>query len=118
LGTITVQANTEMKNDKTINELNDVIIGSWDYHVPGVDPAYQNGIMHITKEEGNYAVNLELPGGTIPTEDVEVVDSEIKFALYVEGQRVEVSVVFEGDTLTGSGTSDQGPFTLTGSRKS
>lgn len=112
-----VQANSEAEDGKAIIELNDGIIGYWEYYVSSVDPAYQNGIMHISKEDGNYAVNLELPGGTIPTEDVEVNGNEIKFALYVEGTRVEVNVVIDGDTLTGSGTTDQGPFTLTGIRK-
>lgn len=112
-----VHAYGEIENNLNI-ELEDGVLGSWDYHVPGVDPAYQNGIMHITEADGGYVVNLELPGGTIPTEDVEVNEGEVRFALYVEGQRVEVTVVIEGDALTGSGTTDEGPFTLTGTRKS
>lgn len=114
---VNVQANSEKENNNVMIELNDDLIGYWEYHVPGVDPMYQDGVMHITKEDGNFAVNLELPNGMIPTEDVEVNGNEIKFALYVEGGRVDVNIVFEGDTLTGSGTSDGGPFTLTGSRK-
>ncbi|MGI9552781.1 MAG: hypothetical protein ACR2MT_16375 [Aurantibacter sp.] len=117
LCTVSVQANSETENDHTIVVLSDGILGSWDYNVPGVDPAYQNGIMHVAKEGDNYVVNIELPGGAIPTEDVEVNGNEVKFALYVEGGRVEVTVIFDEDTLTGSGTSDGGPFTLTGSRK-
>lgn len=112
-----VQANSEVEDGRAIIELNDGIIGYWEYNVPGVDPVYQNGIMHISKEDGNYTVNIELPGGNIPTEDVEVNGNEIKFALYVEGSRVEVNVAIDGDTLTGSGTTDEGPFTLTGTRK-
>lgn len=112
-----VQAHTENENNNVLIEVNDDLIGYWEYHVPGVDPMYQNGILHVAKQEGNITVNIELPNGSIPTEDVEVNGNEIKFALYVEGGRVEVAVVFEGDTLTGSGSSDSGPFTLTGSRK-
>lgn len=113
-----IQANGDnLKDYNTELELNDGIIGFWEYHVPGVDPMYQNGIMHISNEEGAYAVNLHLGESVVPTEDVEVNENEVKFALYVEGQRVEVVVLIDGDSITGSGTTDQGPFTLSGTRK-
>lgn len=114
---VNVQAFTEKESTSILIDLNDDLIGYWDYHVPGVDPMYQNGILQVAKEGADYTVNIELPNGSIPTEDVVVNGNEVKFALYVEGGRVEVTVIFDGDTLTGSGTSDGGPFTLTGNRK-
>ncbi len=97
--------------------LNENILGYWDYSVTDVDPMYQKGVLHVLKEDGNYVVNLELPSGAIPTQEVEVNGNELKFALYVEGERVGVTIVFEEDTLTGSGSSSSGPFTITGMRK-
>lgn len=118
LCSVEIHANEEGRKDYNfVTELNDGIIGFWEYHVPGVDPMYQNGIMHISNKEGAYTVNLHLGENVMPTEDVEVNENEVKFALYVEGQRVEVVVLIEGDTITGSGTTDQGPFTLSGTRK-
>lgn len=111
------QANAEIENMTSVYLVDDDVVGAYEYHVPGVDPMYQNGIMHITKEEGAYAVNLHLGESVIPTEDVEVNGKEVKFALYVEGQRVDVIVAVDGDKITGSGTSSEGPFTLSGTRK-
>jgi len=114
---INVRAESEIENITSAYLVGDDVVGAYEYHVPGVDPMYQNGIMHITKEEGAYAVNLHLGESVIPTEDVEVNGKEVKFALYVEGERVEVVVVVDGDNITGSGSSSEGPFTLSGTRK-
>ncbi|MBM1106228.1 hypothetical protein JQC67_08780 [Aurantibacter crassamenti] len=112
----TLQASSNVESNKVAFELNDAVLGTWAYSVPDVDPAYSKGVMHITKASGAYVVNIELPGGTLTTVDVEVKDDEVKFALYIEGSRVEVKVLVDGDKLTGSGTSEQGPFTLAGTR--
>lgn len=114
---VNVRANTEIENVTQVYLTGDDVLGVYEYHVPGVDPMYQNGIMHITKEEGAYAVNLHLGESVIPTEDVEVNGKEVKFALYVEGERIEVMVVVDGDNITGSGSTNSGPFTLSGTRK-
>lgn len=114
---VNVQANSEIENITSAYLVGNDVVGAYEYHVPGVDPMYQNGIMHITKAESTYAVNLHLGESVIPTEDVEVKGKEVKFALYVEGERVEVVVVVDGDNITGSGTSSEGPFTLSGTRK-
>ncbi|MEO9894502.1 hypothetical protein [Aurantibacter sp.] len=117
LSTNFLQANLKMKSLEILREVKDVVLGSWDYYVPGVEPAYANGVMHVTNLKGDYNVNLELPGGTIPTNNVEVNGNEITFDLYVEGMLVDVKIVIDGDALTGSGNTDQGPFTMTGTRK-
>lgn len=112
-----VRAESEIENCTSTYSISDDVVGAFEYHVPGVDPMYQNGIMHITKEEDAYAVNIHLGESVIPTEDVEVNGKEVKFALYVEGERVEVVVVVDGDKITGSGLTNEGPFTLSGTRK-
>lgn len=114
---MTVRAESEIENITSAYLVADDVVGAYEYHVPGVDPMYQNGIMHITEEKGAYAVNLHLGESVIPTEDVEVNGKEVKFAVYVEGERIEVVVVVDGDNITGSGSSSEGPFTLSGTRK-
>lgn len=111
------RANSEIENSGSIYETADEVLGAWDYSVPGVDPMYSSGIMHITKEVNTYVVHLQMGDIMVPAEDVEVSGNEVKFTIYVEGSRVNVTVVVEGDTMTGSGTSEQGPFTLSGTRK-
>ncbi|MGB5555132.1 MAG: hypothetical protein WBM83_10780 [Flavobacteriaceae bacterium] len=94
------------------------IEGSWAYQVQNVDPQYQNGMLHITKEKGNYALNIQGSGDSlIPTQDLEVEGNEVKFVVYVEGERVAITLSFEGDSFTGNGSSSAGPFTMSGTRK-
>ncbi len=94
----------------------DTVEGRWKYNVQNVDPQYQEGVMYISKEADNFAIKIMISGGMMPTEEVKVNDSEVAFVVYVEDDRVEIKLVFDGDTFAGTGTSSQGPFTLTGKR--
>lgn len=114
-----VQASSEVESNRAIIEFNEVIIGAWDYTVPGVDPMYATGILHVSKEGEKYVVQIQSGGGDTmaPTEDVEVSSNTLKFAVYVEGERVTVDLLFDGDKFSGSGSSSQGPFAMAGTRK-
>ncbi len=91
--------------------------GRWKYKVQNVDPQYQEGILYIAKESGVYSVNIIVNGGgSMPAEEVEVNNNEVKFVVYVEEDRVPIKLVVEGDSFTGTGSSSQGSFTLTGER--
>ncbi|MCJ7465318.1 MAG: hypothetical protein MUO53_01320 [Maribacter sp.] len=96
----------------------DNVEGRWKYNVQNVDPQYQEGVMYISKELDNFAVKIMISGGMMPTEEVKVNDNEVSFIVYVEDDRVEIKLVIDGDTFAGTGTSSQGPFTLTGTRMS
>ncbi|WP_273566138.1 hypothetical protein [Maribacter halichondriae] len=109
-------ANTENSTDNIFISVDD-IEGSWAYDVQNVDPQYQKGLFHITKENGEYALNIQGEGDSmIPTEELEVNGDEVKFVVYVEGDRVAITLNFDGDTFTGSGSSSSGPFTMSGKR--
>ncbi len=94
----------------------DSVEGRWKYNVQNVDPQYQEGVMYISKEADNFAIKIMVSGGMMPTEEVKVNDNQVAFVVYVEDDRVEIKLVFDGDTFAGTGTSSQGPFTLTGKR--
>jgi hypothetical protein len=83
-----------------------------------VDPQYQEGVMYISKEADSFAIKIMVNGGMMPTEEVKVNDNEVSFVVYVEDDRVEIKLVVDGDSFAGSGSSSQGPFTLTGTRMS
>ncbi|MFH6602124.1 hypothetical protein ACEZ3G_01450 [Maribacter algicola] len=93
------------------------IVGSWAYDVQNVDPQYAKGILHIEKEKGKYVLNIQgAEGSMIPTEELTVDGSEVKFVVYVEGDRVSITLNFDGDSFSGDGSSSSGPFTLSGKR--
>ncbi|MRI02171.1 hypothetical protein GH721_16625 [Kriegella sp. EG-1] len=113
----TLYAASENEINNIEIEFKDQILGTWDYDVTGVDPAYAKGVMHVVKQKGEYTVNIELPSGTITAKNVVVKGNEVTFALYVENILVSVNIVINGDVLTGSGNTNQGSFTMTGSRR-
>jgi len=93
------------------------IEGAWAYDVQNVDPQYEKGILHIGKENGKYVLNIQgAEGSMIPTEELNVKGDEVKFVVYVEGDRVSITLNFDGETFTGEGSSSNGPFTLSGKR--
>ena len=99
------------------NSTTDDIVGSWVYDVQNVDPQYEKGILHIAKENGKYELHIQgAEDNLIPTEELSVKGNEAKFVVYVEGDRVAITLKFEGDTFTGEGSSSNGPFTLSGNR--
>lgn len=99
--------------DCTVNDLE----GAWAYDVQNVDPQYQKGVLHIAKESGKYVLNIQgAEGSMIPTEELSVDGNEVKFVVYVEGDRVAITLNFDGDTFSGEGSSSNGPFTLSGKR--
>ncbi len=96
---------------------NEGILGRWKYKVQNVDPQYQEGILYIVKESGKYGVNVMVGGGgTVPADEVEVNGNEVKFVVYVEGEKVRIALKIDGNSFTGSGASSQGPFSMTGTR--
>lgn len=96
---------------------NDDLEGAWAYDVQNVDPQYQKGVLHISKENGKYALNIQgAEGSMIPTEELSVNGNEVKFVVYVEGDRVSITLNFDGDTFAGEGSSSNGPFTLSGKK--
>jgi len=109
-------ANTGISTDGIFTSVKN-IEGSWVYDVQNVDPQYQKGIFHITKENGEYALNIQGEGDSmIPTEELKVNGNEVKFVVYVEGDRVAITLNFDGDSFTGNGSSSSGPFTMSGQR--
>jgi hypothetical protein len=109
----------DIRKTKTIETAAfDGVEGRWKYNVQNVDPQYQEGVMYISKEANNFAIKIMISGGMMPTEEVKVNDKEVSFVVYVEDDRVEIKLVIEGDSFSGTGTSSQGPFTLTGTRMS
>jgi len=111
-----LMANLTSTTDDTIFTV-EGIEGAWAYDVQNVDPQYEKGILHIAKENGKYVLNIQgAEGSMIPTEELTVDGNEVKFIVYVEGDRVSINLNFDGDTFTGEGSASGGPFTLTGKR--
>jgi len=98
-----------------VNTVDD-LIGAWNYTVENVDYQYSTGVLLITKEEGKYNVQVQLSAGNITGEEIEVNDNNISFAVYIEGQKVSVSLIADGDKIKGESSSSEGVYKIEGTK--
>lgn len=116
LSATTVMSNNSFKEDKIEVITADDLIGAWSYSVENVDYQYRTGVLLITKEEGKYNVQVQLSAGNIPAEEIEVSDNKISFAVYIEGQKISVSLMADGDKIKGESSSYDGVYKIEGTK--
>lgn len=92
-------------------------LGNWVYTVEDVSPEYRNGVLHITKRDGTLTVEVALDAGRLRGENVKIVDDAINFTVNVEGQVVTLKLTVKGDKISGTGSSSDGTFKLTGTKR-
>ncbi len=91
--------------------------GTWDYTVKDVPPEYSTGVIRIMKNQKVFEVEVDLSGGTMKGSEVMARRKNISFYLTINGQRVDVALQVDGDTITGESTSPDGVFKLEGVRR-
>ncbi len=116
LSATTVMSNTSLEENKIEVNTADDLIGAWNYTVENVDYQYSTGVLLITKEEGKYNVQVQLSEGNIPGEEVVVKDNSITFSVYIEGQKILVSLMADGDKIKGESSSAEGVYKIEGSK--
>ena len=116
LSATTVMSNIGFGEDSIEVSTADDLIGAWQYTVENVDYQYSTGVLLITKEEGKYSVQVQLSAGNIPGEEIEVKENNISFAVYIEGQKVSVSLMVDGDKIKGESSSSEGVYKIEGTK--
>ena len=116
LSATTVMSNISLEKNKIEDNITDDLIGAWSYTVENVDYQYSTGVLLITKEEGKYNVQVQLSAGNIPGEEIEVKDNSISFSVFIEGQKISVSLMADGDKIKGESSSYDGNFKIEGTK--
>lgn len=104
-------------------EISDILIkkkkwtGSWEYSIQDVPVEYSSGVMHISKKKKVYSVELEMPGGSLPADNVSVDKNKLTFSVDIEGSIVDVSLIMDGDSFKGESNTPDGTFMLEGNRR-
>ncbi len=93
-------------------------IGQWDYTAADAPYEYRSGVLFITKEKEGYGVKVKLGYNTLKATEVVLEKNTMKFSIWVEGEKIEVSLEMKGDELIGEAISSQGPLALKGTRRS
>lgn len=98
--------------------INEGPVGVWDYEVEGTEDTYRTGVLFIRKENGAHLVEVHLGNGVLNGQDVQVQGNTIKFTLNLDGlERVSVVLNADNDVVLGQVTTDQGSYTIKGTRK-
>ena len=93
------------------------VLGTWLYQASGTPYEYSQGEIQITKEASVYQVLVSVNYTNIKGQDVKVEKNKISFDIYVEDEKVSVSLIMDGDNLSGEASSYDGVFKLSGKRK-
>lgn len=121
--TISFGAHAASSVANPIKELQNLLIsdgpvGVWDYEVEVTEDGYRTGTLFVRKENGVHVVEVHLGNGVLNGQDVQVKGNTLKFNLNLDGvERVSVVLNAEEDTILGQVTSNQGNFTIKGTRK-
>jgi len=113
----------EMCDTHNAEEISDIIIkrkkwtGSWNYLVEDVPLEYSSGILHVSKKKRVYSVELEMPGGKLPANNVKVEKNKLTFSVDIEGSMVDVALIMDGDSFKGESYTQDGTFMLVGNRR-
>lgn len=113
----------EMCDTYNGEEISDILIkrkkwtGSWDYLVEDVPLEYSSGILHVSKKKRVYSVELEMPGGKLPANNVKVEKNKLTFSVDIEGSMVDVALIMDGDSFKGESYTPDGTFMLVGNRR-
>lgn len=113
----------EMTDASNVAEVSTFLIkkkrwtGSWDYLVQDVPLEYSSGILHVSKKKKVYTVELEMPGGKLPADNVKVSKNKLTFSVDIEGSMVEVALIMDGDSFEGESYTPDGTFILVGNRR-
>ena len=91
-------------------------IGTWDYTVEDVPYEYSAGVLIITKDKEEYKVVVKVNYNTLTASEVKVNENTVNFSVYIEGEKVQVSLEVKDDVINGNANSTEGSFSLIGKR--
>lgn len=90
-------------------------VGKWKFSAPGAPYGYDQGIIEITKDTGEYKATLSFTGMDykFELEKVKFEEEKLSFNLYLEGEDIYVLISFsEENKLSGKAIYSQGEVAL------
>lgn len=96
---------------------NKSILGEWHYEVIDAPMGYEKGSLIFSEKEGKTVCIVRLEAGELAVDDLKIEENKITFTTVVEGSPVRVELTHEKGKLTGKVDSQEGPKTITASKK-
>jgi len=111
-----IQANNTVEDKEYSTAVADKFAGGWEYTVQGAPEGFEKGFMLVVNRNGVYKVQLQMNGGIFMGENVVAKGSKLNFMIMVEDEKVAVALVMKGSKFTGTSTSSQGVFNVSGAK--
>ena len=92
-------------------------VGVWEYEVPNAPYGYQNGVLTLTKEKRTLKGSIGVGSYSSELEEIETKKNELNCFVRVEGEKVQLKLVFDKNSFEGKALSSQGSMDMTGKRK-
>lgn len=92
-------------------------VGNWDFDVTDTPTGDVSGVMVITKDGDNYLGELRTEEGTLPLEDVKVVDNKLTANMSYQGYSLNLEGTFTGDMMDGEVSMGYDSFTIKATRQ-
>ncbi len=94
----------------------DVFVGGWSYTLQGAPEGYEKGFFLVLKEGKYYKAQVQVGKATFMAEDIVVKKNTMTFHVLVEGKKVMVALTANGSKLSGTSTTEEGVFQITGEK--
>jgi len=95
----------------------DISIGSWDYVIKNTPEGDMNGTFVLAKEGDKYTGSLVGGEGSVPLDNITVIEKVLNCTFYYQGYLVTMSGNFEEDAFTGKCGAEGYEFPMTAVRQ-
>ncbi len=107
---------SNIENSNKIVLAKDTFVGGWAYTLQGAPEGYEKGFLLVLKEDKTYKAQVQVGGTTFLAENIVVKKNTMTFHVMVEGQKVMVALTASGSKLSGTSTTAEGVFQITGEK--
>jgi hypothetical protein len=96
----------------------DKFIGKWNISVPDSPlPEYSSSILVFSKEGKTIKGSMGINEYMMDVEDLVIKGNKAEFVVYVQGEKINISLKRKGNTLNGTAVYSQGSLTVTGTKQ-
>ncbi len=93
------------------------LIGEWKTEVADAPWEYRNGSIIFSETEGKLTAKISFPGqGMIPVNELKTKENKINFNVTIEGYKIIVDLVRDGDKMTGKAETPEGILQIKSTR--
>lgn len=93
------------------------ILGEWDYKVPDASYEYQEGVLVLTRIDGELKGEVRIQGQGVPLEEIVYKKNNLTALIYVQGDTVKLDLNFKKHSFEGTVDYSMGTLTMTGTKK-